>query len=933
MASRIPRLLVLGAALFACSEHFCRCETAPLAEWLKLYDTENHDQPGGMAIDRQNNIFISGQPGAVATIEGKTVPSLQTFISKLDPAGSGLWTIVQQSANPAEFQSTLVCDEQGNVYWIGTLSGTTTVAGQTINVGTRSVLTIIKYSGTGNLLWWRIIADKDISNNGWNMFSTKGAIDADGNIYVCSSFNGSARINNEVQFGADGGSDVLIAKLNHNGDVLWMKKAGGGWYDIADSIAIDAQGNVFFSGFYGGPAFFDTTIINGSGHFIAKYSSSGIPIWVYNIQTGANPGFWRDLSVDAQNHIIAVGNPDRTDGSILVLGTDKSLIRNEHLGNSKYPWRIGTSADGGFVLASITTKAAPPDENPYNSFPSLLIEKIDSSFRSVWQKKIESSAEDWARAVAIDSQGACVVYGGFNGSGVFADEFIAGKGGYGIFVMKIAGDTPGTPNIQVQPQSMTVATGSLVTFLIMVQSVSPLSFQWFFNGAPIPNANSSSYSIPNVTAANEGYYNVEVANSAGTVRSASAQLVVKGMAPVQVTTIAGTNVVGLVDSAVGTLARFNQPNGLAYFGGGLIAVADGWNHAIRLVDVNGAVATLAGDNVPGYVDAPGTAARFNFPLSLNMDRNGDVLVTDTENNAIRRVNVFGLRNVTTVAGDGVRGYKDGTALEAEFNFPNDVAVSTNGFIYVSEYSNHTVRVIAPNGVVSTLAGNGTRGYQDGTGTQARFNQPGGLTIGTDGNIYITEWVGNRIRRITPEGVVTTVAGTNVAGFKDGQGGEAQFNVPDGIAADPYGNLYVSEDGNHAIRKIDPQGNVTTIAGLGTPGFKDGDRTTAMFNAPGGIMWHPSGSLYVSDTLNHSIRKISFLQTTNSESAELLIEMNPSVTVFGDAGKAYRIEAAEETSPMTWVGVGNVTLTNGAQQWFDPQPAGRAKRFYRAVKVN
>jgi sugar lactone lactonase YvrE len=352
------------------------------------------------------------------------------------------------------------------------------------------------------------------------------------------------------------------------------------------------------------------------------------------------------------------------------------------------------------------------------------------------------------------------------------------------------------------------------------------------------------------------------------------------------------------------------------------------------VDPSGATVTHAGQNSPGYVDGPGTSAKFNFPLSLTVEKSLDVLVGDFENHRIRRVSSFGLRNVSTVAGSGVKGYKDGPALEAQFNSPNDVVVDASGNIFVTEFNNHTVRKITPGGTVSTFAGNGTAGWQDGVGTAARFNQPGGMAIDPSGNLYVTEYTGQRIRKITPNGLVTTIAGTNKAGFMDGQGSQALFNTLDGATMDPVGNLYVSEDGNHAIRKVDPQGNVTTVAGLGVAGFKDGDKGTALFNGPGGIMWHPSGSLYVSDIGNHAIRRIDFVNAPASgDAAELLISLNPTLTIFGKAGAKYRIEGAEAgTVPLDWTILDVITLSKDVEMWSDTQPATRAKRYYRAVKV-
>lgn len=291
-----------------------------------------------------------------------------------------------------------------------------------------------------------------------------------------------------------------------------------------------------------------------------------------------------------------------------------------------------------------------------------------------------------------------------------------------------------------------------------------------------------------------------------------------------------------------------------------------------------------------------------------------------------------MRFVTTAAGSGRRGYHDGQGPEAEFDFPNDLVTDSNGNVFVVEFNNHTVRKITPTGLVSTFVGNGSPGERDGTGTQAQLRQPAGIAVDRENTLYVTEWTGHRIRKVTPQGVVTTLAGSGTPGFLDGPPTQARFNTPDGITVDAVGNLYVTEFSNHALRKIDPLGNVTTIVGTGASGFKDGDRAVAQFSAPGGILWLPSGSLLVTDTGNQCLRQVEFLEAAPSNQAALVLTLNPSLTIFGTPGKTYRIEAAEESSPTQFIGLGIITLTNQAGVWTDPQPATRRSRLYRAVLV-
>jgi sugar lactone lactonase YvrE len=210
--------------------------------------------------------------------------------------------------------------------------------------------------------------------------------------------------------------------------------------------------------------------------------------------------------------------------------------------------------------------------------------------------------------------------------------------------------------------------------------------------------------------------------------------------------------------------------------------------------------------------------------------------------------------VTTFAGlMGSCGYADGTGSAARFSYPNNIASDSAGNLYTTEYSD-TIRRITPSGVVTTLAGlANSAAFADGTGSGARFNHPSGIIVDSAGYIYVGDTGNYRIRKITPDGVVTTIAGALV-GYVDGTGNAAKFNYLQGIAVDSVGNLYAADSVNNAIRKIDPSGVVTTFAG-GTSGSTDGIGTAAAFNRPSGISIDSSGNLYVADT-NNTIRKIT-----------------------------------------------------------------------------
>jgi sugar lactone lactonase YvrE len=449
-----------------------------------------------------------------------------------------------------------------------------------------------------------------------------------------------------------------------------------------------------------------------------------------------------------------------------------------------------------------------------------------------------------------------------------------------------------------------------------------------------------------------------------------------------VTTIAGVSGITGTKDGNGTAARFDTPSGIAVDGSGNVFVADRHNHAIRKIAPDGAVTTFAGSaGQQGYAVGSGTEARFSYPSDLVLDSAGNLYVTDTGGRSLRKINpagevtelaspgdVFahpygiardtagniyasygrkytmyaprlpyavgaviykvaaGSTQASVVAGhpQGV-GASDGAGGDARFNAPRGMAVDAGGNLYVADSSNRAVRKVTPDGQVSTFVGGGEAGNADGAGAAARFAGPAGIAISAQGDLYVTDTLNHTIRKVSADGVVTTFAGkagvagstdtgavpdeppqpnaqlaaarfvrpfsvaadsagnlyvadsgnhtirkisqgrtvvtiagtTGVSGSADGNGAAAQFNTPTGIAVDAAGNVYVTDKGNHTVRKITPEGMVTTLAGAaGQTGAIDGIGAAARFSAPTGIASDPQGNLYVADLMNLAIRRIS-----------------------------------------------------------------------------
>jgi len=213
-------------------------------------------------------------------------------------------------------------------------------------------------------------------------------------------------------------------------------------------------------------------------------------------------------------------------------------------------------------------------------------------------------------------------------------------------------------------------------------------------------------------------------------------------------------------------------------------------------------------------------------------------------------------HVVTIAGNGQRGHTDGQSEMAQFNWPTGVAIGPDWTVYVADYANHLIRKISPDGLVATLAGSGEPGWLDGAGSVARFNGPDGITLAPSGDLYVADADNRRIRKVAPDGTVTTVAGSGQPGARDGPAATAQFLYPTGIAVDQAGALYVADRGGHTVRKITPRGVVSTLAGSGQPGYTDGMGATAQFRDPMTVVVDRSGRLFVADSGSHTIRVIT-----------------------------------------------------------------------------
>ncbi len=330
----------------------------------------------------------------------------------------------------------------------------------------------------------------------------------------------------------------------------------------------------------------------------------------------------------------------------------------------------------------------------------------------------------------------------------------------------------------------------------------------------------------------------------------------------RIVTAAGSETSGFGgDGGAAAAAQLREPNGVAVDGSGNIYIADTNNHRIRKVDSGGAITTVAGSGTSGFGGDGGAAAaaQLREPGGAAVDSAGNLYIADAGNHRIRKVDSGGA--ITTVAGSGTSGFggDGGAAAAAQLREPGGAAVDSAGNLYIADAGNHRIRKVDSGGAITTVAGSGTSGFggDGGAATAAGLDNPIGVAVDSAGNLYIADAGNHRIRKVDTLGAITTVAGSGTAGYS-GDGGAAtaaQLSSPYGVAVDSAGNLYIADESNHRIRKVDSGGAITTVAGSGTAGYggDGGAATAAQLREPIGVAVDSAGNLYIADTGNHRIR--------------------------------------------------------------------------------
>jgi trimeric autotransporter adhesin len=368
-----------------------------------------------------------------------------------------------------------------------------------------------------------------------------------------------------------------------------------------------------------------------------------------------------------------------------------------------------------------------------------------------------------------------------------------------------------------------------------------------------------------------------------------------------ITTVAGNGTTGFSgDGGPATNAQLDQPYAVAVDGTGDIFIADAYNGKVRKVSSQGVITTVAGSQMsvePGDGVLATVGAGYIFARGVTLDSSGNLYIADGTRGRIRKVVPDGI--ISTVAGNGqfddIGPYSGdhGPATNAQLSLPAGIAADAAGNVYIADRVNNVIRRVTSGGIITTIAGNGILGYSGdgGIATAAELYPPYGVAVDASGNLYEAD-SGNFIRKISTNGIITTVAGTGIFGYS-GDGGiatNAQLNLPSGIAVDVRGNLYIADTDNNRIRKVDTSGIISTIAGNGVAGYSGdgGLATSAELAEPGGIAVDEAGNVYIADTGNNLIRRI--------DSTGLIETISGSPSSFGYSGDGGPASAAQLFSP-------------------------------------
>jgi len=704
-------------------------------------------------------------------------------------------------------------------------------------------------------------------------------------------------------FIADAGNNV-IRKVTPKGIITTVAGDGAAGYsgdggsatsaslNSPGAIAVDAAGDLFIADAY--------------NQVIRKVSPAGI---ITTVATGYATGLATDAAGDL---FIAEGNYY---GSGDVREVSPTGAVTFIAGASYVPPGTG-EGDGGPATAA----ALYPGQITFDAAGNLLIADTgDGAIRSINPAGIITTVA--GGAPIYDSNGNYIYYTG-NGDGGPATSVR-------LYPVGIAVDAAGdmfitddqvirkvSPSLVVTQDATTTAVtsntsspvfGQDITLTVSVDSVLPgvgtpagtvqLEVDGQDFGSPMTLGASGTASLT-TSALPVGIHTITAVYSGSAQFQASTGVLASGT----INTVIGTGVPG--DSGDGGPAIDAQlnilPEGLAFDSAGNLYIADLYNQVVRKVSPDGTITTVAGNGTEGYSGDGGlaTAAEFDFPFDVAVDSVGDLFIDDVVNNVVREIFPNGI--ISTVAGDGTGGYSGdgGYATDAELYRPGAIAVDQFGDLFIADSLNNVIREVTPDGIIHTVVGNGTVGYSGdcGAATDASLAYPADVKVDAAGDLFFSDY-GNNVVREVHGGIISTVAGNGAAGFS-GDGGSAttaSLNGPSFLALDPAGDLFVCDTNNNVVREV-RAGIISTVAGTGTAGYTGdgGPAAAAELNGPAGVAVDVYGDLFISDSTNNVIREVTPTLIV-SQATPTINWPTPIAITYGAALSATQLDATSSST--------------------------------------
>ncbi|RYE21419.1 MAG: hypothetical protein EOP51_15665, partial [Sphingobacteriales bacterium] len=776
-------------------------------------------QPGAIAIDRQNNIYLFYN-GVYRMMKYDAAGNFSIF------AGSNSSSYLDGTATSASFQtpSGIATDKDGNIF-VGD-------ANRIRKISPAGVVTTFAGAAGGGAL------NSVGTNATFNNISSL-AIDGSGNIYVSetgsrnirkvthlgevSTFAGSgfgyadgmgiaAKFTSPAGLGLDASGNLYVAdatrvrKITPDGNVttiagsatVGFTNANGlnATFSSLNGLVADAMGNIF--------------VVDAGNHAVRKIAVNGDVTTIAGLGTAGIINGSQDVAKFSTPHSIAMDNA----GNLYVTDRANNITRKISAPTMQL---TGTPAIADIGSHNIELTATLNGLSTNQNYT--LTVTGPSTFTP---PNVFKNVGDAAFTITPPTSNSL---GGFTYSS--SNSSVASLTGNTISV-----GTAGKAIISVTQAAAGLYAETVKTFIVSV------------TGAPV----FSSAAVSIATVGTPYNYSPKVKGGSDLTLSATTlpSWLTLSQAASSVETFAGSTIGTL--NGTGLDAQFDTPTGIFTDAAGNAYVSE--NHRIRKITTSGIVTTYSGGTTSGYVNSSNINSRYNNPRTGAIDASGNIYVADASGNNIRRVNA----SLTAIlfAGSTLGGNVNSTGSSAQFNGPRDIAINAGGEFFVADNGNFQIRKLSSTQVVTAFAGS-TQGYADGIGSEAQFYKPYSVATDVAGNIYVAD--NNRVRIISPAGAVATLAGTQTSGFADGNTTTARFNNITGIAVDATGNIYVADAGNHRIRKITTTGIVTTIAGNGTAGFANGAATASQFSSPQDIAMDAEGNLLVADMGNHLIRKI------------------------------------------------------------------------------